>query len=400
MAYSRFDRDRIRFRPLADRENRVSSARDIIPLSAFPHPVPGDAAEAFDSTVRDVRAARKAGRPVILAFGAHAIKNGLGRVLIALMEEGWLTHLATNGAGIIHDWELSFLGATSEDVRTNVEIGEFGIWDETGRYLNLAIAVGAYRGWGYGESVGRMIQDEAIDIPSPEELLLAIADAAGEAAGKPGQPGAAGSGEYGRAGEAKETVETLDRAAAAFDLLSLMRKFSLLPGRLAVSHPHRDTSVQAAACRLGIPFTGHPMLGHDIIYTHPMNLGAAIGRTGLRDFLSYANSVSHLEGGVYLSVGSAVMSPMIFEKSLSMSRNVARQGGRKIDDFRLSIVDIAESKWDWTKSGEPPKDDPAYYLRYCKTFSRMGGRMSYLCMDNRDFLLGLYRELAGKSARS
>jgi hypothetical protein len=57
------------------------------------------------------------------------------------------------------------------------------------------------------------------------------------------------------------------------------------------------------------------------------------------------------------------------------------------------VVDLAESAWDWARDGEPPADDPAYYLRYCKTFSRMGGSMRYACADNRDFLLALLREL-------
>ena len=59
----------------------------------------------------------------------------------------------------------------------------------------------------------------------------------------------------------------------------------------------------------------------------------------------------------------------------------------------MLIVDIAENEWDWAKDGEPPMDNPAYYLRYCKTFSRMGGKMNYLCADNRDFLLYLNKEL-------
>jgi hypothetical protein len=99
-----------------------------------------------------------------------------------------------------------------------------------------------------------------------------------------------------------------------------------------------------------------------------------------------------LQGGVYLSVGSAVMSPMIFEKSLSMVRNRALQQGEKIDDFSMYVVDLAESDWDW-RQGEPPQSDPAYYLRYLKTFSRMGGRMHYVQADNRQFLPALLAEL-------
>jgi hypothetical protein len=137
------------------------------------------------------------------------------------------------------------------------------------------------------------------------------------------------------------------------------------------------------------------MFGHDIIYTHPANHGAAIGRVALRDFLTYAEQVHQLEGGVYLSVGSAVMSPMVFEKSLSMSQNLELQEGRKITNHHMVIVDLAESSWDWQKDGEPPTNNPAYYLRFCKTFSRMGGTMRYACADNRDFLLTLLQELRG-----
>ena len=119
-----------------------------------------------------------------------------------------------------------------------------------------------------------------------------------------------------------------------------------------------------------------------------------LGRTADRDFLSFVDSVSRLEQGVYLSVGSAVMSPMIFEKALSMSRNVARQRGQAIENFTIHVVDLAPATWDWAHDGEPPQDNPAYYLRFCKTFSRMGGRMTYTSADNRAFLVALYRELA------
>jgi hypothetical protein len=169
----------------------------------------------------------------------------------------------------------------------------------------------------------------------------------------------------------------------------------LEPGFRSIPHPFKKYSAQAAAFRLHIPFTAHPMFGHDIIYTHPVNNGAAIGRVGLRDFLTYAEQVHQLEGGVYLSVGSAVMSPMVFEKSLSMSQNLELKKGRKISNHHMVIVDLAESSWDWQRDGEPPADNPAYYLRFCKTFSRMGGTMRYVCADNRDFLLTLLHELRG-----
>ena len=187
-----------------------------------------------------------------------------------------------------------------------------------------------------------------------------------------------------------------DRAAAAADLLSVVRRFELEPGWMKVEHPWKRYSVQAGAFATSVPSTGHPMIGHDIIYNHPMNYGSCLGRVAERDFLTFAHSVSQLEGGVYISIGSAVMSPMVFEKSLSISQNIAIQQGQHIDNHYILVNDLAESTWDWSK-GEPPEDNPAYYLRYNKSFSRMGGTMKYLQADNRDFLLALTHTLGAKS---
>jgi hypothetical protein len=127
-----------------------------------------------------------------------------------------------------------------------------------------------------------------------------------------------------------------------------------------------------------------------------MNHGACLGRAALRDFLTFAESVSRIDGGVYVSIGSAVMSPMVFEKSFSMAQNLALQRGGHIDNHYILVADLAECHWDWSR-GEPPETDPAYYLRYNKTFSRMGGTMRYVCADNRDFLLTLSQSLTGKA---
>ncbi len=373
-----FDRARLRFRLLGERRSRVSIARDRVDPDAPPPALPPAVREGVEAAAAAVIAARAEDRPVILAFGAHAVKNGLGPVLIRLIERGWVTHLATNGAGVIHDWELAFQGETSEDVRENVARGEFGLWEETGGLLNLALDVGAWEGRGYGESVGAMILRDGLTVPTAEELRAAIAAGA----------------------QAGASAAVLERAAAAADLLGVTAGGpeggwpAPPPGFLRVPHPFKGDSLQAAACRLGVPFTAHPMFGHDILYAHPASRGAAIGRTAERDFLAFVRSVSRLEGGVYLSVGSAVMSPMIFEKSLSMARNVAFQEGRRIERFEIYVVDLAPLTWDWARQGEPPPDHPAYYLRYLKTFSRMGGRMTYLGADNRAFLLGLCARLA------
>jgi len=361
-----FDRRALRFAPLAERRNKVAFPADSVSPEAAPRALSARAASAIRDTAVRIRAARQKGRPVICAFGAHTIKNGLGPVLARFIEHGWITHLATNGAGIIHDWELAFLGQTSEDVRVTVPRGEFGMWEETGRILNLALLAGARKGLGYGQSIGALIEDEGLEIPSAAEL---------------------------RSEAALLLAQDPEKAAAAADLLAAVREFGVPPGRMSVRHPFRQFSAQAAAHRSGVPFTGHPGIGQDIIYAHPFASGAAIGRTALVDFLRFAHAVSRLEDGVYLSVGSAVMSPMIFEKAFSMGQNIARQQGSAIRGHCILVVDIAESSWDWEKDGEPPADNAAYYLRYCKSFARMGGAMRYVAVDNRDFFLSLLHTL-------
>lgn len=366
MSHKIFDRTRLQIKKLSERINRIEIEKDHVPLSAIPRELSEDSKRLISLTASRIRSSVKKEKPVMLAFGAHTIKNGLAPVLTALIKEGWITHLATNGAGIIHDWEFAFSGFSSEDVRENVDQGQFGIWEETGFYINLALAVGAYDGLGYGESVGRMISEEGILIPSLHELKEIVIRWPGE---------------------------NPERAAAAADLANVITSFNLTEGFMSIPHPFRKYSVQAAAYDLNISFTGHPMIGHDIIYTHPLNSGAAVGRTALRDFLCFAESVSRIDEGVYISLGSAVMSPMIFEKSFSMAQNIAIQNKRHIDNHFILVTDIAKSEWDWHKNGEPAPDNPAYYLRYCKTFRRMGGEMHYLTADNRDFLLSLHREL-------
>lgn len=366
MPYKKFDRDRLFIKKLGERKNKVFIEKDHVSLDQRPANLSVQDLQLVANVAERIRMARKKEKSVMLAFGAHTIKNGLSPALTALMKEGWLTHLATNGAGIIHDWEFAFQGKSSEDVRENVNRGQFGIWDETGFYINLALVVGASEGLGYGESVGKMISREGLDIPSVDAL-------------------------YEFAGEKMRAFP--EDAAAAIDLAGTIKKSGLTTGFLPIPHPFKMFSVQAQAFELKIPFTGHPMFGHDIIYNHPMNHGAAVGRTALNDFLSFSHSVANLESGVYMSVGSAVMSPMIFEKALSMAQNIEIQQNNHIDNHYILIVDLARSDWDWQKNGEPPADNPAYYLRYCKTFHRMGGEMDYLVADNRDFLLALYQEL-------
>ncbi len=165
---------------LADRPSKVD-------IRDFARPVRRGAsfAEFVDSwpgflAARDFRdfaalmgRARDKGKPLLWAMGAHVIKVGLSPILIDLMKQGWLSGLALNGAGIIHDFEIAFAGRTSEDVEARIRDGRFGMARETGDLLNEAIRTGAERDLGLGEAVGRMIAESRF--PHADLSLLAAA---------------------------------------------------------------------------------------------------------------------------------------------------------------------------------------------------------------------------------
>jgi hypothetical protein len=178
-----------------------------------------------------------------------------------------------------------------------------------------------------------------------------------------------------------------------------MRRHGLASGLHRVAHPWKHASMFGSAFRHGIPMTVHPGIGYDIISNHPMFNGAAIGRAAGMDFQLIGGAVEGLDGGVVMSVGSAIMAPQVFEKSLSCVNNLRLQSGRPIvRDPTFFVVDLQDGgQWDWTQ-GEPPKDNPAYYLRFCKSFSRMGGAMHYLQADNVLFLQHLLAELNRSAA--
>ncbi len=116
------------------------------------------AVEDFKAAAKAVVRARENKKPVILGMGAHPIKVGLSPVIIDLMEKGVITAFAANGACIVHDFELSYIGHTSEDVGKELCSGSFGMASETGTYLNKAIKAGIRKGYGIGKAVGSMIQ--------------------------------------------------------------------------------------------------------------------------------------------------------------------------------------------------------------------------------------------------
>ncbi len=169
MPFEKFDRSRLVVRPLGERTHDVDRSVLVFPDSPrlpFTH-------AAIPKLAERIVAAAAAGRTVLFCCGAHVLRTGNGPLLIDLMERRVLTHLALNGAGAIHDFELALIGHTCESVARYVRSGEFGLWHETGR-VNEAAAIAGREGIGLGESLGRMIESEAFPYRQTSVLAAGV----------------------------------------------------------------------------------------------------------------------------------------------------------------------------------------------------------------------------------
>ncbi len=320
MPFAQFDRDRLELRPLAERTHDIT--RDCLifpdgPREPFEH-------ESLAELAERIVTAAKAKRTVMFCCGAHVLRKGNGPLLIDLMQRGLLSHVALNGAGAIHDFELAMIGATCESVARYVRTGEFGLWNETGK-INEAAVLAQREGIGFGEALGRMIEEQRF--------------------------------------------------------------------------PHRETSVLAAGVRLGVPVTVHVAIGQDIVHEHPNFDAAATGMASYADFLIYTQSITQLEHGAMLNLGSAVMGPEVYLKALTMARNVARQEGQTIADFTTAVFDMMPLGKDLAEEAE--KSDPRYYFRPYKTILVRtvadGGRSFYVEGDHRQTIPALYDQIVART---
>ena len=150
--YEIFDRSKLLIKPLHERTHDMHLDYVLgLDGDAPPYSHP-----QLPEVAQRIVAARKAGAARILMMGAHVIKMGASRHIIDLLERGFLTHIAMNGAGAIHDYELARIGATTESVARYIRSGEFGLWKETGE-LNGLIQEAADLSLGFGENLGRHI---------------------------------------------------------------------------------------------------------------------------------------------------------------------------------------------------------------------------------------------------
>jgi hypothetical protein len=163
-SYEEFDLSDVKTYPLDARRNKARAEDFAGPLGsvgsvgAFVDALPNILAAAdFKAVIGALIEARRTQGGILWGLGAHVIKTGLGPVLIELMDRGFVSALATNGAAVIHDVEIALIGATSEDVDASLGPGRFGMAEETGRVLNEAITTGVADGLGIGQSVCRFL---------------------------------------------------------------------------------------------------------------------------------------------------------------------------------------------------------------------------------------------------
>lgn len=161
--YEEFDLSDVRTYPLSSRASKArveDFARPFVAgsgVGGLIDSLPSMLAAADFRRVVDAIVAARGQGGIVWGFGAHVIKTGLGPVIVELMRRGFVSALATNGAGVIHDFEIALGGATSEDVDAQLGPGRFGMADETGRLLNRAINDGVRAGLGLGQAVGRYL---------------------------------------------------------------------------------------------------------------------------------------------------------------------------------------------------------------------------------------------------
>src|SRR3954447_13570046 len=179
--YEEFDLSGIRTYPLKSRPGKANVEDFAKPTGTSP--TVGDwldslpailAAADLKAVASAVATAARSDAGVVWGLGAHVIKTGLSPVLIDLMERGFVSAVATNGAAIIHDFEIALSGATSEDVDQTLGPGTFGMADETGRLLNGAINDGVARGLGIGQAVSLYLHER-----SPQHARSSVLAAAG-----------------------------------------------------------------------------------------------------------------------------------------------------------------------------------------------------------------------------
>ena len=174
------DLSAVRTVPIAQRANKLRAEECASPpgqdhsFGAFLRSLPDQlVARDFLRVAAAIAGAARSNHAVVVMLGGHVIKTGLSPIIIDLIRQGIVTHLAMNGAAAIHDYEIARWGGTSEDVVSGLRDGTFGMAEETGREMNDAFRLGLSERWGMGESVARALEIRELAYPDLSVLLAA-----------------------------------------------------------------------------------------------------------------------------------------------------------------------------------------------------------------------------------
>jgi len=336
--YNVFEPTKISTYPLSTRANKVTLKDLMLPagIDNLPIKLSPPTCSDIETIAQEIVSARRADKPVVLFAGAHLIKNGLGPLLVDLVERHAVTLVAGNGATAIHDFELALIGETSEDVPAALGKGQFGMAYEFA-YVNCALSLGNEQKLGFGEALGKMICDDNFC----RQVLLSV-----------GSEG-------------------------------LVDRFL-----------HPEISVLAACYTNDVPFTVHVGIGTDVTDQHPSFDCQAKGGCSGRDFLIYTNEIAKLfGGGVLLNIGSAVTGPEVLLKAVSMAANVGQTPNNILTaDFDLRDYNPAQMT-DESSQGYYFRDQKSIVTRIPRAFA---GRGFYIEGDQKQTFLLLYKKIMEK----
>lgn len=149
-----FDRNLLQLKSITDRINDL----DLSVIRQIGKKDEHNINPKWQCIAKQIINAKNNGAAIIMMMGGHVFRSGIQNFIIDLMQRGYISHLATNGSGMIHDFEYALIGATTENVARYIKEGQFGLWKETGMLNDLINdAYKNDKSIGMGEAIGQAI---------------------------------------------------------------------------------------------------------------------------------------------------------------------------------------------------------------------------------------------------
>ncbi|MCL5069520.1 MAG: hypothetical protein M1308_01265 [Actinobacteria bacterium] len=336
--YEVFNLEKIKTYNLSGRTNKVNTDVFLNPQDIIytPSDIEYETKNKIDYIADCIVSNRSENKPVVIFTGAHIVKNGLSLFLVDLVNKNLVTLVAGNGATAIHDFEICLIGETSEDVPKALDKGLFGMAYEF-ILINNSLSVGNRMKLGFGEALGRTINDECFR---------------------------------------KKVVKDINTESES----------------IVFKHP--EFSIISNCYRKNIPFTVHVGIGTDVIDQHLSFNGENKGGCSGRDFLIFANELTKFaDGGVFLNIGSAVTGPEVLLKSISMATNI----GFSPSNLVTADFDMREE----VRGKELDENYYTYYFRDQKSIVRripesLGGQGFYIKGNIKKTIPYLYKKVIEK----